>query len=226
MPPAKPTAASPARAALPVPTQIAVVLGIVVAALISYYLAFFSPLAAEIATEHSRRAGLDTDLLRARADERTYNNDLRELTNRRDHAAELLRVLPDNADMPGFMRNINTLAESSGLTIGLIQPIEEQVEQHYVRVPVRLEVTGTYLALARFFRAVSQLPRVINMENISLETPTEENNEVRLRARVLATTFRSVNPGDPPPGPRDGASRGGSGNVARPTPRPTSGGGR
>jgi Tfp pilus assembly protein PilO len=103
-------------------------------------------------------------------------------------------VLPNDPDITGFMRSINALAEASGLAIRLIQPVDERVERYFARIPVQMQVGGTYLALARFFHSVSQLPRVINMENIKLLNPTEDPNthEMVLSATLLATTFRGV----------------------------------
>jgi type IV pilus assembly protein PilO len=174
-------------------TIAAAVVLMVIALLVLYYLLLFSPLAEEKTREEARSRTVAANLRRARTDERQYNDDALELERSRGRSRDLRRILPDNPDIPGFMRSINTLAESSGLQILLIEPAEEHVEQYFVRVPVRLQVTGTYLALARFFRAVSQLPRVINMENISLSEPTDHDGEIRLRARFLATTFRSLN---------------------------------
>jgi Tfp pilus assembly protein PilO len=59
---------------------------------------------------------------------------------------------------------------------------------------VQIKVRGSYLSLTRFFYQVSRLQRVINMENIKLENPTEDavTHEVMLAADTLATTFRSV----------------------------------
>jgi type IV pilus assembly protein PilO len=173
-------------------TQVAAIVMMVAVLLVIYYLVFYSPLAEDLQRETSRRGEVAMQLSNAQRDLQRYNDDVAELERLRGHARELRGVLPDNADIPGFMRSINTLAEASGLQITLIQPEDERVEQYYVRVPVRLEVRGSYLALARFFRAVSQLPRVINMENIDLSHPEEEGGEVRLEAKVLATTFRSL----------------------------------
>jgi type IV pilus assembly protein PilO len=103
------------------------------------------------------------------------------------------------------------LAEGSGLQIALIQPEAERIEQYFARIPVRLEVQGSYFALARFFRAVSQLPRVINMENIALSDPSTDGGEVKLKAKVLATTFRSLARGE---SPARAAGSGGAGNAA------------
>jgi type IV pilus assembly protein PilO len=119
-----------------------------------------------------------------------------ELARARQRAQQLQTVLPNDPDIPGFMRSVNALSEASGLQLSLIQPVEERVEQYYARIPVELKVRGGYLALARFFHTISQLPRVINMENIKLKTPTVDpaTREVHVEAEVQATTFRSVEP--------------------------------
>lgn len=189
-----------------VPTQIGIIVGMVVVLLAMYYLLLYTPLAEEAGRETARRATVAQQLVTAQHDLQRYNDDVAELERSRSHSRELQRILPNTADIPGFMRSINTLAESSGLSITLIQPDQERVEQYFVRVPVRLEVTGSYLALARFFRAVSQLPRVINMENITLVDPGIENGEVKLKARVLATTFRALTPTDVQPAARPGTA--------------------
>lgn len=159
-----------------------------------YYFMFYQPLDEERTAETNRKATLTTQRTTEEQNLRTYNTDVAELARARDHAQELQNVLPPDADIPGFMRNINALAEASGLRISLIQPVEERAEQYYARIPVQLAVRGTYLGLARFFHAVSQLPRVINMENIKLENPTVDptSSDVMLNASFLATTFRSI----------------------------------
>jgi type IV pilus assembly protein PilO len=216
-PPAKAAAKAPQALAaqLTPPTIAGVVVMMVGALLVLYYLLLYSPLAEDLVREQGRSRTVAASLRRIRTDERDYNDAVAELERSRSHARDLQRILPDNADIPGFMRSINSLAESSGLAITLIEPAEEHSEQYFIRVPVRIQVEGTYLSLARFFRAVSQLPRVINMENIALGDAHEHDGEVRLRARALATTFRSLNDseqaaahqGAPAPAPPAGGRR-------------------
>ena len=102
-------------------------------------------------------------------------------------------MLPNNPDIPGFLRSIHLTAQDNQLQIQLIQPEPEVVDQYYVKVPVRVEVQGSFLELARYFRAIANLPRVINMENIVLNDPTVVDDRVVLKARMLATTFRALN---------------------------------
>jgi Tfp pilus assembly protein PilO len=140
----------------------------VVAVLALYYFVFYEPLDEERAREEARKTSLQQEFRTAEGNLRRYNTDVAELARARQRAQQLQTVLPNDPDIPGFMRSVNALSEASGLQLSLIQPVEERVEQYYARIPVQLEVRGSYLSLARFFHSVSQLPRVINMENIKL----------------------------------------------------------
>lgn len=169
------------------------VLGVVVV-LAGYLFVFYQPLDEERTTALTRKADLQRQRTTEEANLRRYNTDQAELERARRRAEALQNVLPNDPDIPGFVRSVNNLAEASGLQIQLIQPVAERVEQYYARIPVELTLRGTYLSLARFFYQVAQLPRVINMENIKLENPQEDaaTHEVKVSARVMATTFRGV----------------------------------
>ena len=166
----------------------------VIGILAGYYFLLYDPLDQDRTQQEARRTELAASRVREEQNLRRYNTDVAELARARVHAQSLESVLPNDPDIPGFMRSINALAEASGLAIRLIQPVDERVERYFARIPVQMQVNGTYLSLARFFHSVSQLPRVINMENIKLLTPMEDPNthEMMLSATMLATTFRGV----------------------------------
>jgi type IV pilus assembly protein PilO len=169
------------------------VLGVIVV-LAGYLFGFYQPLDEERSAAQTRKTALAQQRTTEETNLRRYNTDQAELERARRRAEALQNVLPNDPDIPGFMRSVNNLAEASGLQIQLIQPVAERAEQYFARIPVQLALQGTYLSLARFFYQVAQLPRVINMENIKLGTPVEDptTHEVRVTSQVMATTFRGV----------------------------------
>lgn len=179
------------------------VVGVIVV-LAGYLFAFYQPLDEERTAATARRTQLQQQRTTEETNLRRYNTDQAELERARRRAESLQNVLPNDPDIPGFVRSVNNLAEASGLQILLIQPVNERVEQYYARIPVQINLRGTYLSLARFFYQVAQLPRVINMENIVLDLPQEDptTHEVKLTARVMATTFRGVERAAPAAGAR------------------------
>jgi type IV pilus assembly protein PilO len=57
---------------------------------------------------------------------------------------------------------------------------------------MRIELSGRYHRLAKFFYNVGQVERIINMENIVLKDPELEDGEVTLKVAALATAFHAV----------------------------------
>jgi type IV pilus assembly protein PilO len=158
-----------------------------------YYFLGYQPVQESIGNARRQTTELDTQQRNANRDLRAYNDDVAELERSRNTARDQQRVLPNNPDIPGFLRSIHLTAQDNQLQMQLVQPEPESVDQYYVKVPVRVEVKGSFLELARFFRAIAALPRVINMENIVLNEPTKVDDRVVLSARMLATTFRALN---------------------------------
>jgi Tfp pilus assembly protein PilO len=61
----------------------------------------------------------------------------------------------------------------------------------YIRIPVRIEVRGTYHSITKFFKNLSELPRIVNVERLSLSVEkVETGGSPRMRARFVAVTFR------------------------------------
>jgi len=80
-------------------------------------------------------------------------------------------------------------------------PQDEAPSQFYARVPMRLELSGRYHQIAKFFYNVGQLDRIINIENISLTNPTQRGGEVLLKVSALATAFHSIDESKRPASP-------------------------
>ena len=205
--------APPAQAAKAQPTgfgqqPIAVKIGILVFIVAGmsaiYYFALHTPLEEEISAAQARNRTLQEDMEEAEARQREYIRLREELAAREGLDRANLRVLPEAAEIPSFLQDLNRLAEMSGLAMRLVQPRPEEAAEHYVRLPVQLQVQGRFHQLARFMFNVSRLERAISMENIVLEEPTVQGEDVMLSVEVLATTYRRPRPDEAPP-PQAGA---------------------
>ncbi|MDD9939726.1 MAG: type 4a pilus biogenesis protein PilO [Myxococcales bacterium] len=147
---------------------------------------------------------MEEELESAKRQEEVLRNDLKEAERRQQEAMRLreevagrealekqiLRVLPETAEIPAFLDDLNRLAELSGLKVSSVTPTAGSQEEYFTRVPVTLRMVGKYHQLAKFFYNVSRLERAINMENISLQEPIVQGEDVLLAVSVLATTFR------------------------------------
>jgi type IV pilus assembly protein PilO len=155
-----------------------------------YYVGLHMGLEEETANAQRQHSVLTNDLNQARERQKEYLRLREELAAREASDKQNLRVLPETAEIPAFLDDLNRLAELSGLRVGSVGPRPEAAEQFFVRVPVSLNLSGKFHQLTKFFYNVSRLERAINMENISLTQPKQEGEEITMQVAVLATTFR------------------------------------
>lgn len=104
--------------------------------------------------------------------------------------ANLLRELPDQKEVEGFLNSISILATDTGLEVLQFTPRGETKEEFFANLPVYMELEGTFHQLVTFFDEVAHLPRIVNINNIGIRTLNENPNEVIIRATCTATTFR------------------------------------
>jgi type IV pilus assembly protein PilO len=155
-----------------------------------YYVGIQMGLEQDSADAQRQHSVLTNDLNQARERQKEYLRLREELAAREAADKQNMRVLPETAEIPAFLDDLNRLAELSGLRVSNVGPKQEAPEQFFVRVPVALNIAGKFHQLTKFFYNVSRLERAINMENISLTQPTKDGEEIIMNVSVLATTFR------------------------------------
>ncbi len=179
---------------LKTPLKAAVTAGLLVVVMAAYYFLFYTDLSQDItsATAQGTQLRTERDSYEKRKHEYVaYREELRKL---QEEQRELLKALPKKAEIPSFISSVQEQAELSGLEVLTLNIDSEAAEDLYVRIPVKMEVRGTYHSLTKFFKNVSELRRIVNIENFSLqvERGDGENGPPKLRARFVAVTFRYV----------------------------------
>jgi type IV pilus assembly protein PilO len=189
---------------------------------------------------------LDESLAQARAEHagkvqkaRTLGEDIpryQELRTKMAKLRELIEknqtALPSEAEMPAFFETLQRKVKEAGgeirkWTNGTGEPVES-----FVRVPVEVEMTGTFLQIKRFFasliqpdlrpgagaeaRADAEPQRIVSIDNLALTNPTVTNREVVLNAKFTAVTYLQQDKSATATKPATGQPAGG----ARPPPRP------
>lgn len=101
-----------------------------------------------------------------------------------------LQELPDKREIPDLLSSISNLARDAGLDVILFRPGAEMAKDFYAEVPVSISVQGTYHQVATFFDEVGQLPRVVNINQISIREPQITPDSVQIKTDCIATTFR------------------------------------
>ena len=185
-------AASDSLSRLPTLAKLGVGLGLMGLTGVAYYVVFYGTLASEIQAAKAQEQQLGQELATARRAEFAYQKDLAELTLRQQRQRELNKILPMASEYPAFLSSIQNVANVAGVQLAGWSPSNEITEQYYARVPMKLTLVGRYHQVAKFFYGVSQLDRIINLENVVITKPEIKGEDVLVQAETLATAFRAV----------------------------------
>lgn len=105
---------------------------------------------------------------------------------------DALTELPNEKEIPNLLTSITALAKESGLNVTLFKPGAEKPMGFYAEVPVELKMVGSFHEVALFSDAVAKLPRIVNINNLTLASPKDDGGRVLLAVNCLATTFRFI----------------------------------
>ncbi|MEZ4373205.1 MAG: type 4a pilus biogenesis protein PilO [Polyangiaceae bacterium] len=157
-----------------------------------YFALFHTEVNSRIQAAGNKETKLLDELKTARKNEFAYQKDLQELTERQQRQRELNKVLPQTTEYPSFLSALQSVANVSGISLTAWSPEPEVPEQFYARVPMKIEISGRYHQLAKFFYQVGQLDRIINIENISVTEPKQDGDDFFIKVVALATAFKAA----------------------------------
>ena len=176
---------------LKTPVKIAITAGLVAVILGIYGGLFYLDIEDQIKGARNRQLQLKGEKDNYEKRKREYQAYRNELTQLQQEQRDLLKALPKKAEIPTFLSNLQEQAELAGLEIVSLVIDAENPMELYVRIPVRIEVRGSYHTITKFFKNLSELPRIVNVENLSLTVEKAElGASPRMRARFVAATFR------------------------------------
>jgi len=103
-----------------------------------------------------------------------------------------LTELPNQKEIPSLLTSITGAGKSAGLDFLIFRPKPEEPKDFYAAVPVDITVAGTFYNTAAFFKAVAELPRIVNINNVAFSDVKDVGGRMMLKVTCLATTFRFV----------------------------------
>ena len=119
--------------------------------------------------------------------------------------SENQKALPTEAEVPAFFETLERKVTESGVEIHKWKKLKEEPVETFVRVPVEIEIRGTFMQIKRFFASlvqqgvtpavdaqgrVEERDRIISIDGLALTNPTVRNREIHLTAKFVANTYR------------------------------------
>lgn len=80
----------------------------------------------------------------------------------------LLKQLPSKSEMDALLTDINQAGLGRGLQFELFRPGGEVATGVFTEQPISIRVTGNYDDLGNFASDISQLPRIVTLNNITI----------------------------------------------------------
>jgi type IV pilus assembly protein PilO len=124
------------------------------------------------------------------------------------------KALPTEAEVPAFFETLERKVTESGVEIRKWKKLPESPVESFVRVPVEIEVTGSFMQIKRFMASliqrgvmptsdsgVEERERIISIEGLQLINPVVRNRELAMTAKFVAVTFRQEDKVDAPAAP-------------------------
>ena len=177
--------------------KILILILIVVLVIVAYYMLFYRDKASQIESLKQENDALVLEEQDWVKRQKTYIQDVEDLNRRKERQREQIRILPPDAEMSSFLMDLDNLAGLAGLEIDLLEPQDEAGAGFYAKIPVTMQLQGKFHQILKFFSSIAKLERIINIENINFTDVKVEGTEVKIKADVQATTFRSLEaPGD------------------------------
>ena len=112
-----------------------------------------------------------------------------EVARLRGRYEELRGSLPEEDDASSVLRSLQGVAVRSGLTMQSFALDETSAREGYEEWPVRLELTGGFHELAAFLDAVSRLPRIVTIGQLSIRALPSRTPTATIAATCIATTY-------------------------------------
>jgi len=99
----------------------------------------------------------------------------------------LLKQLPNKSEMAALLVDINRAGLGRGLQFDLFKPAPHEImKEFYAELPIEIRVTGSYNDMGAFAGDVGELPRIVTLNNVSIEA----NKDGELVMNATARTFR------------------------------------
>ena len=92
-----------------------------------------------------------------------------------------------------MLRELSTIGDTSGVQILLFEPLSSVNEGIYEEIPIRLKIRGSYKQLAVFLYGISNLNRIIRVQEMKITGPINSSSGlVMTETELKIATYRIV----------------------------------
>ena len=135
---------------------------------------------------HQQEAKLRVEYTQKKAKAVNYDLYVAQLKDVEQSFGALVKQLPNRAEIPALLTDINQAGLGRGLVFELFKPApQEKMMDFYAELPISIRITGNYHDMGAFASDVAQMPRIVTLNDVSIQ-----NDKGQLQMEATAKTFR------------------------------------
>lgn len=101
-----------------------------------------------------------------------------------------LDYLPKELDVQDLLKKVSSEARAAGVELTHFVPKEPASRDFYDELPMEIGLAGTYTQLVTFLASVCKLPRIINIKNLEISSPTIQDGIPLLKMSGVLVGYR------------------------------------
>jgi len=146
------------------------------------------------------QAGLDAEVAKEPQLRQDYKNKLAQAVNLpelrkqksqvEEYVTQLEKQLPGKAEIDSLLSDISSAGVGRGLQFELFRPGQVLVKDYYAELPIAVKVSGRYHDIGAFAADVSNLSRIVTLNNIVVVAPAARDPNGGLSMEATARTYR------------------------------------
>jgi type IV pilus assembly protein PilO len=115
-----------------------------------------------------------------------------------EYVTQLEKQLPGKAEMDALLSDINQAGLGRGLQFELFRPGQVAIKDYYAELPIAIRVTGRYHDIGAFAADVSNLSRIVTLQNLSISAANDRDTTGSglLALDATARTYRYLDAGE------------------------------
>jgi type IV pilus assembly protein PilO len=161
-------------------------IGLALAVAVQY--AWLRNVQADIRNKTSELDQLKQEIEKGRTAERKLAQFREEVKHLELELSKLLQILPSKRNTEELIKRIETLTRQGDFTLKKFTPGDFVPKEFYSEWPIDISVDGTYHNLALFFDRMSRFSRIINVEDMKINTLDNAPGK-SISATFVAKTF-------------------------------------
>jgi type IV pilus assembly protein PilO len=174
---------------LPWHAQVGAFLVLAVAGVGAFVYYYELPQREEMKSRQQQLAALQKEIKRGRDTKSKLAGFQAQLEDLQERLVTLAEQLPEEKDAADLLRQMQTVATQSDLTIKSFKPAPVVSKELHAEWPINLQLDGTYHNLALFFDRVGKFTRIVNISSIDLKGKQKQDPSSTISADCVATTF-------------------------------------